>query len=144
MSVKTKAGKTTKVPKFKSEAEEAEWWDRTPDFIADRFEKAAKEGLIPRGLPGRGATRSVTIRLAMKDVETAQTLAAKMGLPYTASSSRPRRPISIAWRTNACWSGVSSCVDVAASPLSKTRSSNGTSAYPAGRLRPGRNLVLGR
>lgn len=82
MSVKTKAGKTTKVPKFKSEAEEAEWWDRNPDFIADQFEKAAKEGRILRGLPGRGATRSVTIRLAMKDVETAQTLAAKMGLPY--------------------------------------------------------------
>ncbi|MGP8244615.1 MAG: CopG family antitoxin [Bryobacteraceae bacterium] len=82
MSVKTKAAKTTKVPRFKSEAEEAEWWDRNPDFIADQFEKAAKEGRILRGLPGRGATRSVTIRLAMKDVETAQTLAAKMGLPY--------------------------------------------------------------
>ena len=67
MSVKTKAGKTTKVPKFKSEAEEAAWWDRNPDFIADQFEKAAKEGRILRGLPGRGATRSVTIRLAMKE-----------------------------------------------------------------------------
>ena len=82
MSVKTKAGKTAKVPKFKSEAEEAEWWDRNPDFIAYQFGKAAKEGRILRELPGRGATRSVTIRLAMKDVETAQTLAAKMGLPY--------------------------------------------------------------
>jgi predicted DNA binding CopG/RHH family protein len=82
MSVKTKAGKANKAPKFKSEAEEAEWWDGNPDFIADQFEKAAKEGRILRGLPGRGATRSVTIRLAMKDVETAQTLAAKMGLPY--------------------------------------------------------------
>jgi predicted DNA binding CopG/RHH family protein len=82
VSVKTKAGKTTDPPKFKSEAEEAEWWDRNPDFIADQFEKAAKEGRILRGLPGRGATRSVTIRLATKDVETAQALAAKMGLPY--------------------------------------------------------------
>lgn len=82
MSVKTKAGKATKVPKFKSEAEEAEWWDRNPDFIADQFEKAAEEGRILRGLPGRGATRSVTIRLAVKDVETAQALAEKMGLPY--------------------------------------------------------------
>jgi predicted DNA binding CopG/RHH family protein len=82
MSVKTKPSKTTKVPKFKSEAEEAEWWDRNPDFIADQVDQAAKQGRILRGLPGRGATRSVTIRLAMKDVETAQTLAAKMGLPY--------------------------------------------------------------
>jgi len=82
MSVKTKAGKAAKLPKFKSEAQEAEWWDRNPDFIADQFEKAAKEGRILRGLPGRGATRSVTIRLAVKDVETAQILAEKMGLPY--------------------------------------------------------------
>ena len=35
-----------------------------------------------RGLPGRGSTRPVTIRLATKDVEIAQRLAAKMGLPY--------------------------------------------------------------
>ena len=82
MSVKTKDRKATKVRKFKSEAEEAQWWDRNPDFLADQFEKAAKEGRILRGLPGRGATRSVTIRLALTDVETAQTLAAKMGLPY--------------------------------------------------------------
>jgi predicted DNA binding CopG/RHH family protein len=82
MSVRTKAGKAAKVPKFKSEAEEAEWWNRNPNFIAIQFEKAAKEGRIVRGLPGRGATRSVTIRLAMKDVETAQILAAKTGLPY--------------------------------------------------------------
>jgi predicted DNA binding CopG/RHH family protein len=82
MSTKKKAGKTRKIPRFKSEAQEAEWWDKNPDFIADQFEKAAKEGRILRGLPGRGATRSVTIRLAVKDVETAQTLAEKMGLPY--------------------------------------------------------------
>jgi predicted DNA binding CopG/RHH family protein len=82
MSAKKKADRTRKTRKFKSEAEEAEWWDQNPDFIADQFEKAAKEGRILWGLPGRGATRSVTIRLAVKDVETAQTLAEKMGLPY--------------------------------------------------------------
>jgi predicted DNA binding CopG/RHH family protein len=82
MNVKTKAGKAAKASKFKSEAEEAEWWDQNPAFMAVQFEKAANEGRILRGLPGRGATRSVTIRLAMKDVETAQILAAKTGLPY--------------------------------------------------------------
>ena len=71
-----------KMPKFKSEAEEAKWWDKHPDFIADQFEKAAKEGRVLRGLPGRGATRSVTIRLAVQDIETAQTAARKLGLPY--------------------------------------------------------------
>ena len=71
-----------KMPKFKSEAEEAAWWDRNPDFIADQFERAAKEGRVLRGLPGHGATRSVTIRLAVQDVEIAQAQAAKLGLPY--------------------------------------------------------------
>jgi hypothetical protein len=56
--------------------------DKNPDFIGHQFEKAAKEGRILRGLPGRGVTRSVSIRLAVKDVETAQTLAEEMGLPY--------------------------------------------------------------
>ena len=82
MSGKVKARKTTKIPRFKSEAEEAEWWDRHPDFIADQFEKAAKEGRVMRGLPGHGATRSVTIRLPVKDVEAAQALAEELGLPY--------------------------------------------------------------
>src|SRR6266536_1010477 len=78
-----KAQKTSrKMPRFKSEAEEAAWWDRNPAFIAGQFENAAKEGRILRGLPGHGATRSVTIRLAVTDVETAQALAAKTGLPY--------------------------------------------------------------
>jgi predicted DNA binding CopG/RHH family protein len=71
-----------KMPSFKSEAEEAAWWDRNPGFVADQFEKAAKEGRIFRDLPGHNVTRSVTIRLAVKDVEMAQALAAKTGLPY--------------------------------------------------------------
>ena len=61
-----------RLPKFKSEAEEAVWWDRNPDFIAAQFEKASKEGRVIRGLPGRGATRSITIRLPVDDVEAAQ------------------------------------------------------------------------
>jgi predicted DNA binding CopG/RHH family protein len=71
-----------KMPKFKSEAEEAAWWDENPDFIAAQFQKASKEGRVVRGLPGRGATRSVTIRLAVDDVETAQAAAKRLGLPY--------------------------------------------------------------
>jgi hypothetical protein len=71
-----------KIPKFKSEAEEAAWWDANPGFIAAQFEKASKEGRVVRGLPGRGATRSVTIRLAVEDVEAAQAAAKRLGLPY--------------------------------------------------------------
>jgi hypothetical protein len=74
--------KTVKPPKFRPEGEEAKWWDGHPGCIADQFEKAAKEGRIWQGLPGHGGTRSVTIRLATKDLEIAQALAGKAGMPY--------------------------------------------------------------
>ena len=82
MKAKRKATKTAKAPKFRSESDEAAWWDRHPDFLADQFDKAVTEGRIWRGLPGHGGTRSVTIRLATKDLEAAQVLAEKAGLPY--------------------------------------------------------------
>jgi len=31
---------TRKPPRFKSEAQEAEWWAKNQDYIADRFEQA--------------------------------------------------------------------------------------------------------
>ena len=71
--------KTATVPKFKSESEEATWWDTHPDFIADQFERAAKEGRLIRGVP---KSQSVTIRFPAKDVETARKLAQQRGLPY--------------------------------------------------------------
>ena len=70
---------TTTTPKFKSEAEEAAWWDAHPDFIVEQFEKAAKEGRLLRGIP---KSRSVTIRIAVRDLEAAQRLADRKGLPY--------------------------------------------------------------
>jgi hypothetical protein len=51
-----KTAQTTTMPKFKSEAEEAAWWDAHPDFIVEQFEKA--------------------------DLEAAQRLADRKGLPY--------------------------------------------------------------
>lgn len=71
--------KATRIPKFKSEAEEAAWWDSHPDFVADLFEEAAKEGKIMRGVP---KSRSVTIRIRTQDVEAARKLAERKGLPY--------------------------------------------------------------
>lgn len=38
----------TKIPKFKSEKEEAGWWDAHPEVITDLFLKAKKEGKIKR------------------------------------------------------------------------------------------------
>lgn len=38
------------IPKFKSEKEEAAWWDAHPEIITELFQKAKKEGTI-KGLP---------------------------------------------------------------------------------------------
>jgi predicted DNA binding CopG/RHH family protein len=70
------------VPKFKSEREEAQWWDAHPEVITALFLKAKKEGRIERLPRIPGATKSVTIRLPITDLETAQEIADKRGLPY--------------------------------------------------------------
>jgi predicted DNA binding CopG/RHH family protein len=71
-----------RIPRFKSEKEEAEWWDAHTDVITKLFVQAKKEGRLRRLPPARGITKSVTIRLALGDVETAQELAGRRGLPY--------------------------------------------------------------
>ena len=79
MATKKKTAKTTTIPGFKTEAQEAAWWDAHPDFLAEQFEKAAKEGRLQRGIP---KSKSVTIRVPVRDLETAQRLAERKGLPY--------------------------------------------------------------
>jgi predicted DNA binding CopG/RHH family protein len=74
-----KNAKTTGTPKFRTEAEEAAWWDAHPDFLAEQFEKAAKEGRLQRGIP---KSKSITVRIAVKDLQTAQRLAEQKGLRY--------------------------------------------------------------
>jgi predicted DNA binding CopG/RHH family protein len=70
--------KRARIPKFKYE-EEAAWWDNQPDFVAEEFERAATQGDILRRLP---KSRSVTIRIAEKNLEAARELAQRKGLPY--------------------------------------------------------------
>lgn len=38
------------IPSFKTEAEEAEWWDSHLDLVADAFEQAAASGTLKRGI----------------------------------------------------------------------------------------------
>lgn len=71
--------KATVIPKFRSEAEEAAWWDSHPEFVADQFEKAAKERRVLRGVP---KSQSVTIRIPTRDMQAARRLAERKGLPY--------------------------------------------------------------
>jgi predicted DNA binding CopG/RHH family protein len=72
------------IPKFASEAEEAQWWfDHQDEFLED-FRKAAAEGRLRRRTEPRPSTPvpTTTIRLDPADIELARTLADKKGLKY--------------------------------------------------------------
>ena len=75
--------KTLQTPDFKSEAEEAAWWDSHPDESLAIFEQAAKNGTLGRGtLSRRAQTAATSIRLDTADIELAKTIAEKRGLRY--------------------------------------------------------------
>ena len=59
-------------PVFRSEAEEAEWWDRHQDLIADLLLKHGRRGAVP--------TKSISVRLPVTDIERARKLAEKRGV----------------------------------------------------------------
>ncbi|HEV2445373.1 MAG TPA: hypothetical protein VGS58_05605 [Candidatus Sulfopaludibacter sp.] len=61
-------------PGFRSEAEEAAWWDRHQGLIADLLLKHGRRGAVP--------TRNVSVRLPVTDIERARKLAEKRGVGY--------------------------------------------------------------
>jgi predicted DNA binding CopG/RHH family protein len=69
---------------FRSEADEAKWWDEHQDALAGEFEKAAAAGALGRGTAARkaGATPTTTIRLDPQDVAKARIQAERHGLRY--------------------------------------------------------------
>lgn len=70
-------------PRFKSEAEEAAWWDKHPDAIEDLFRRGAKAGTITRGTVAKALqTKATTIRLFAQDLERAKAVAERKGLRY--------------------------------------------------------------
>jgi len=71
-----------RIPSFKSEKEEAAWWDAHPEVITELFLKARKEGKIKRLPVVRGATKPITIRMPLADIEAAQEIAERRGVPY--------------------------------------------------------------
>jgi predicted DNA binding CopG/RHH family protein len=79
---------TKKQPPFKTEAQEAEWWAKNQNLIADRFEQANAAGKLGKGTVARvareraGASPTITIRLAEEDLSRARALAAEKGLRY--------------------------------------------------------------
>jgi predicted DNA binding CopG/RHH family protein len=66
------------IPKFKTEAEEATWWDSHPEIAAGIMKRALKSGTARRKVP----LKTVTMRLPLADLEAAQDLASRKGLPY--------------------------------------------------------------
>ena len=80
-----------KPPRFRNEAQEAEWWAKNQDFIANRFEQAKAAGKLGKGTVARlardrarqsGSSPTITIRLAESDLARARTLASQKGLRY--------------------------------------------------------------
>ncbi len=66
------------IPRFNSEADEAEWWDAHPEAAVDIMKHAVKSGKARRAVP----LKAVTMRLPVPDIEAAQELAARKRLPY--------------------------------------------------------------
>jgi uncharacterized protein (DUF4415 family) len=73
-----------KLPKFASEAEEADWYPAHPEFIEALFKQAEAEGKLGRGTIARiaGLTKPVTIRLSEEDIAKARVQAQKKGVGY--------------------------------------------------------------
>jgi len=73
------------VPKFPTEAEEAEWWDNHMDVVEENLLEAVQEGNAGRGTAQRvlreaRELKSITIRMPEADVNRAQRLSAQKGL----------------------------------------------------------------
>lgn len=66
------------IPVFRTEEEEAEWWDSHPEVATQIMERAIKSGKARRVSP----LKTVTMRLPVTDIQTAQVLAERKGLPY--------------------------------------------------------------
>jgi predicted DNA binding CopG/RHH family protein len=75
--------KILETPDFKSEAEEAAWWDSHPEEILAVFQQAEKDGTLGRGtIVRRAQTAKTSIRLDAADIELAKSIAEKHGLRY--------------------------------------------------------------
>jgi len=70
--------KPTAIPRFKTEAEEAGWWDAHPEVATAIMERAIRSGKTRRAVP----LKTVTMRLPVPDLKAAQELAARRRLPY--------------------------------------------------------------
>lgn len=74
---------TLKIPKFKTEGDEARWWAENQGELAHLFERAAAAGKLGRGsVARRGITPTTTIRLDPEDIAKARLHAERKGIKY--------------------------------------------------------------
>ena len=74
-------------PKFKTEAEEAQWWYSNRSMVEKEFMKAIKDGTVGRGIAQRLAretheSKNITIRMPLADIDRARALAGRKGIGY--------------------------------------------------------------
>ena len=82
-----KTNKALAAPKFKNEAEEAQWWHDNQGKVEQSLINAMEKGIILRGtaktLSRQARTsKNVTIRMAESDLALARKQAEAKGLPY--------------------------------------------------------------
>jgi predicted DNA binding CopG/RHH family protein len=75
------------VPKFKSEAQEAKWWDHNRRMVEQNFLQAMAEGSIHRGMALKltrqaRASKNITIRIPVDDINRARRLSESKGIGY--------------------------------------------------------------
>ena len=72
------------IPKFASQAEDAQWHQRNRPALEAGMERRIREGstLTLQQSAARAKTRPVTLRLASADIETARVMAAQKGIGY--------------------------------------------------------------
>jgi predicted DNA binding CopG/RHH family protein len=76
-----------KVPRFETEAEEARWWDEHRELAEEELSKALADGSAQKGTAQRltkqwRASKNITIRMPVDDVERARRLADRKGMGY--------------------------------------------------------------
>jgi predicted DNA binding CopG/RHH family protein len=72
-----------KIPKFKNQSEEAQWWNSQGKNITRAFAQISAEGRLDRAAAKRkGATPTTTIRLDAEDIARARYQAERKGLRY--------------------------------------------------------------
>ncbi len=75
------------IPTFSSEAEEARWWDEHRAAIEQNLGEAIRGGSAQRGTAQRlmreaRASKNITIRMPLADLERARQLSSEKGLGY--------------------------------------------------------------